>query len=85
MNAAETIPDDLPALLKRAVTLLERAVAPALLTRRQAAAYLAVSEGKLKLMRKAGELPGVAVRLGGCVRYRRAGLDRIIGRLPAAK
>jgi len=49
-----------------------------LLTAKNAAAYLAISERKLWDMTKTGEIP--AVRLGRAVRYDRSDLDSFIQR-----
>jgi len=49
-----------------------------LLTVKDAAAYLAISERKLWDMSKAGEIP--VVRLGRAVRYDRSDLDSFIQR-----
>jgi excisionase family DNA binding protein len=47
-----------------------------LLTTRQAAAYLAISERKLWSLTKEGRIP--AVKIGRCVRYDIADLDGFI-------
>lgn len=49
-----------------------------LLTAKQSATYLAISERKLWSISKSGDIP--TVRLGRCVRYDKADLDEFIQR-----
>ena len=54
-------------------------VPPVLLTTRQAAADLAISEGHLKNLTAAGVIP--FVQLGRSVRYRRADIETAVAKL----
>ena len=56
----------------------EQAKSSRLLTSKESATYLAISERKLWSMSKAGDIP--AVRLGRCVRFDQIDLDRVIQR-----
>jgi len=61
---------------------MQTTATPHLLTRRQAAAFLAISPRKLDSLVAGGDLP--RIKIGSCVRFDRADLDVFIAAQKAA-
>lgn len=57
-------------------------IAPALLSHRDAARYLSISERKLDYLANDGDVP--AVRIGRCRRYRLTDLQEFVANLPSS-